>query len=447
MFNEIILLCLLILFYLIYVNYQNIKINFMVFLIISRGILAPNCSWWSISDYLLKDKSGVELFYDLKNKYGDFIPIDMIGREIYVVTNKKYIKTILDNSPNTFNVGKLKYQIFKSFMPNNLGVSSGKEWIQRRLLNEYVLDTNRLHQYAYKFNLDIRDILYQHPIPLNFDQFTHISKLITMKIIFNRSKIEEPLFNIFKDANSYRALLIKDYKINPKIMCPYMNYLLSNIKHPSCPSLVCTSTQFTDNTYELIQQIPHWIFPIVSLTNTSIPRLLLILCNHPHIFNKLLFNIKNIDPDNAEQIYNCQYLRSCVLELLRLNNPVVTTFRTLMCDYRFDDQYSFPKDTQFLILNNPVLRDPITFPHPNQYIPERWSTELEQSYSTLMFNQGPQQCPAKELAIFILQSVLVWYLYKSNIVIKGIKCFHCKKQDMTYVEQMINPCVIKFSID
>ncbi|NIR11881.1 MAG: cytochrome P450, partial [Candidatus Aminicenantes bacterium] len=101
-------------------------------------------------------------------------------------------------------------------------------------------------------------------------------------------------------------------------------------------------------------------------------------------------------------------LRAVILETLRLNNPVVTTFRTLDSDYTFSHSgRSFSKGDQFLILNNPVLRDPTFFYEPNRFIPERWVPSLEGSYYAIMFNQGPQKCPGKDLAIFILGSSLV----------------------------------------
>ena len=42
------------------------------------------------------------------------------------------------------------------------------------------------------------------------------------------------------------------------------------------------------------------------------------------------------DPRN---IYKLSYTRQCILESLRLNNLVVTTFRTLLQDFTFDNKY------------------------------------------------------------------------------------------------------------
>ena len=98
---------------------------------------------------------------------------------------------------------------------------------------------------------------------------------------------------------------------------------------------------------------------MVGLFAISIPRLLLLLCNHKNIFKKVIQEINSTNEDDKinEKIYKLKFLRKCILETLRLNNPVITTFRTLNEDYTFDNKHSLKKGTQFVILNNPVLRE------------------------------------------------------------------------------------------
>ena len=85
------------------------------------------------------------------------------------------------------------------------------------------------------------------------------------------------------------------------------------------------------------------------------PRFLLIIFNHTDSLQKILDEIKkeNIEGNlNFKQIHKLTYLRKCVLELLRLNNPVTTTFRTVTKDTTLDN-YSFKKGEQIHIINNP----------------------------------------------------------------------------------------------
>ncbi len=428
---------------------ENEEIKKMVHLVTNRGILAPNCKYWDKSEKELKDASGVNLYYKLKKKYGDIVPVQMLEEKIYVVTSVDPIRVILDNSPIIFGVGKLKYTIFKSFMKDNVGVSTGCPWVKRRDLNVKVLETDMLHEYSPIFNRYIEEILRTSDLPLTFDTFSDVSKRIVMRVVFNSSIVVPELFEIFSEANSLKAFSDPNFQIEPKTMNVFTNYLKSNISSPKEGCLMSLATTFSgidslsSDTDELLQQIPHWIFPTVGLFNSTVPRLLLLLCNHPHIFEKLRNELRRNEgiDNNASSIYESKYLRNCILETLRLNNPVVTTFRTLLSDYRLNGK-KYKKGTQFLILNNPVLRDPAFFQSPNRFIPDRWTPGMETSYHAIMFSQGPQRCPGKELAIFLMQSFVYHYLRKLG----SRKLTVNKIIDVNNVAQMVNPCSIRFSI-
>ena len=162
-----IIIFIIIIILIIYSNFDNIKIWILNRILVLRGILAPNCFWYKISDLVLDDGAGVNLYNKYKKKYGDFALTYMLNQKIYLVTNNKYIKTILNNSPNIFGVGDLKYKFFRSFMKKNVGVSNcpfmkkknGCPWKMRRQINEFALNTNKLHIYASKYNNDIRKSL------------------------------------------------------------------------------------------------------------------------------------------------------------------------------------------------------------------------------------------------------------------------------------------------
>jgi hypothetical protein len=103
-----IILCILLL--LLY--WEQIKINWMVFLIVSRGIIAPNRFWWSVSEMMLGDGSGVEMYRRLKAESSSgleatMVPINFWGTPIMCVIDVNVIQEILDQSPHIFGVGQL----------------------------------------------------------------------------------------------------------------------------------------------------------------------------------------------------------------------------------------------------------------------------------------------------------------------------------------------------
>lgn len=415
-------------------NKNNFHVTLLNQVVVLRGILAPNCFWYGVSDSLLKDGTGVELYNKYKKEYGDFAPTRMFGKQIYVVTNIEHIKTILDNSPDLFNVGELKKTFFRSFMSKNVGVSSGCPWKERRMLNEYALVSDKLHTHADKYGHDLFVALHEFGWmrgTKTFENFKMLGKRMVSKIVFGEERVSDDVFGIFSEANNTAAFYDPNFEIDPKIYNNYLGILKRHMVDPRDQSLIKLCMEFTDNEDEVLHQIPHFIFPIMGLFITTIPRLLYLLINHPSNFEKAL-------SDN-------EYLRKSVLETLRLNNPVVTTFRTLSEDFTFSGGSggrTFRKGTQFLILNNPVLREDEFFKEPNRFEPSRWNREMERSYYAISFSQGPQKCPGKELAIYLAGS-FIRNLHKivgkhGRIVTSGV--------DKEYIPQVINPCRLKFKI-
>lgn len=425
----------------VFLNRDKFEIWLLNNLIILRGILSPNCFWNNVSDYILYDSAGINLYNRYKKKYGDFALTTMFNEEIYVVTNHNHIQTILDNSPLIFGVGKLKQQFFKSFMAKNVGVSNGCPWKHRRHINEHALNTDLLHPYASIYNYNIREYIidWKDKNSFTFNDFLNVGQYMTCKVVFNSNLIHPELFDILTEANTLYAFN-DNFKLNETVYNKYIKTVNYYIENPPEYSLVKLLTEITNDKEEIIHQIPHFIFPIVGLYVSLLSRLLVLLANHKDILKKVKSEINSKGP---EQIHELSYLRKCILETLRLNNSVVTTFRTLLQDFSFDNKYHFKKGTQFLILNYPVLREKEFYYKPNQFIPSRWNAEMEQSYYALMFNQGPQRCPAKELSIYLAQSFMYNFI---KIKMNNSNDIKANYIDTNNVPQLINPCKIEINI-
>ena len=430
-------------------NYDRIKIWFLNRIILERGILAPSCPWYKLSSIFLKDGAGVNLYNDYKGKYGDFALSKMFDEDIYVVTNVNYIKQILDNSPDTFSVGKLKQQFFQSFMGKNVGVSSGCPWKRRREMNERALLTDKLHVYSEKYNDDIHHFMnkrWRNKCILKYKDFVNIGRYMTAKIVFNTNKMNKDVFNLFSEANTTDAFY-PGFKLDPFVVLNYNQFLEKHIKNPNVNSLIHLCSTMSSDPEEVKHQIPHFIFPLVGLYITSIPRILTLLFNDKNALQKVMNEITSIqtyrnDKLLSKKIYELSFLRKCILETLRLMNPLITTFRTLTKDYSFDENYHFQKGTQFLILNNPVLREKEFFENPNAFIPDRWTKDMEHSYYAISFNQGPQRCPAKELVIFLAQSFIYHFVSFNNV-----EQIEVETIDLENVPQIMDPCEIKIKLN
>ena len=433
------ILSVIIIITIIYSNYENIQVWIMNRIIVQRGILTTNYFWYKLSDIFLSDGAGIDLYNNFKRKYGSFALTYMFNTKIYLVTNNNYIKIILDNSPNIFSVGDIKYTFFKSFMKKNVGVSTGCPWKKRRHINETALDTDTLHKYSDKYNND----LYEHLIKwknknnYDYDDFINLGKKMVAKIIFNTDYIHEDIFNILSEANTIEVFSNPDFKIDPKIYNNYIKTLNYYIDNPNPKSLVHLCLTVSDDKDEILHQIPHFVFPMAGTFSSTLPRILIMIFNHKNVLNKVIQEINSLNNNNSVNIYQLTYVRKCIMETLRLINPLITTFRTLTQDFTFDEKYSFPKGTQFLILNNPVLREKEYFEEPDKFIPERWNPEMEKSYYAISFNQGPQRCPAKELVIFLCQSFIYNLFTIKKITMNTI--VEINDIDINNIPQITNP--------
>jgi hypothetical protein len=429
-YYTILIIILLIIFKL---QWENIKVNIIVFLTLKRGIISQNCFWWKVNDYF-PDSTGLEIYLELKNQ-GRFIKLNVLGKEIYLLTKIEDISQLLELSPNPFGPGILKKNFFDSFMPKNVGISINPEWKYRREYNDNVLETDKYHQYNYIFSDYIQEI-YSKLRPKNFEEATELTRRLTSRIIFGTYDYNPIIYRVFKQADSIISAMFDYSQVNLNELKSFKDYLRFELENPKPNTLMFLGQKYHKMLPmdDVIDQIPHWIFPIAGLFSVHLPRLLVILSNNPEELEKVKETIKEmryLDRDN--------YIRKCILELFRLNNAVNSTFRGITEPFQYNNSNQiFETGTEFVFFNNPVLRD--LFEYPNQFIPNRWNLELENSYFALMFNQGNQKCPGKELVISLLTMGLITFLKLTNYSFTTNT-----KINPLFIPYLINPCTITFN--
>jgi hypothetical protein len=429
LFSVVFILVLLTLLF----EWDTLRVNMIVYLTLRRGIISQNCFWWKINDFF-RDSTGAEIYQVLK-KQGRFVNLTIFGTQFYLLTELNDIQELLELSPNPFGPGKFKKQFFEPFMPKNVGISTEPEWKYKRQYNDKVLETDVSHQYNRYFFEYIQEIFHEK-YPRTFSEFTDVTRQLTSRILFGTYEYNDIVYKIFKQADSFNSAVFNIDTVNKDDLQLYNEYLSVQLQNPKPNTLLWLA-----NTYHkmlptdvVIQQIPHWIFPIAGLFSVHLPRLLVLLINHPAELEKVIDSIHRQSYFHKES-----YIRKCILELFRLNNAVNSTFRGLTKEFTFQNsQTPFPEGTQFVFFNNSVLRD--LFEYPDEFRPERWNLEMENSFRALMFNQANQKCPGKELVISLLTMGLVTYLEMKDFRIQtNIKI------NPSFVPYILNPCTIEFS--
>ena len=417
---------------LVYLNWDTLVTNFVMIFTLKRGIISQNCFWWTLNDFM-PDATGTEVYTRLKSK-GRFVPLNLLGQNIYLVTGIRDITQLLQLSPNPFGPGIFKQNFFSTFIPKNVGVAVNPDWNYKRGYNDKVLETDKTHSYNDIFREYIREIFVKRN-PKTFEEFTGVTRSLTSRILFGTYEYNPILYKVFKQADSLISARFNVNTVNQQDLREYRTYLRNELENPKPNTLLYLANMYHKMLPldSIIDQIPHWVFPIAGLFSVHLPRLLVLLANHPGELEKVKEEIhqqKYLKYDN--------YIRKCILELFRLNNAVNSTFRGLTEPFTFEgDSRVFESGTQFVFFNNPVLRD--LFESPNEFIPSRWNLELENSFVALMFNQGNQRCPGKELVVSLITSALVVYLEINNYSIEtNIKI------DPSFVPYILNPCNIEF---
>lgn len=412
--------------------WDDLNINFIMFITLKRGIITQNCFWWKLNDYL-PDATGTNMYQSIK-KRGRFVKINIMGKTNYLLTDVNDIAQLLELSPNPFGPGTIKNNFFSTFIPANVGIAVNPDWKYKREYNDAVLKTDKQHVLMPLFFDHIKHTM-SHIKPHNFSTFSEMARQITSKIIFGTYNYNPIVYKIFEQADSFFSAIFNVNTVDKKDLEEYHKYLEYELLNPQPNTLLAVGHNFHSKlpVNVLIDQIPHWIFPIAGVFAVHLPRLLTLLANHPTDLDIIISEIENGLHNNKEN-----YIRKCILELFRLNNAVNSTFRGLTDDFVFEDSdIVFEKGTQFVFFNNPLLRD--LFENPNKFIPSRWTIEAEDHVSALMFNQGNQRCPGKELTISLLTAGLVNYLNFNDNKIESNKSLNTE-----LIPYIINPCSLEF---
>jgi cytochrome P450 len=419
-------------FLLLVLNWETIQVNLIVFFTLQRGVISQNCFWWGLNDFL-PDATGSQLYQSLKTQ-GRFVTLNILGEHIYLLTDVRDIQELLELSPDPFGPGKIKKNFFSTFIPNNVGISTGTEWKTRREYNDKVLETDKLHQYNQAFGEYIEEVFTEH-LPKTFEDFTEATRKITSKILFGTYDYNPIFYKVFKQADSLLSARFNVNTVDSTDLEEYRDYMRTQLEHPKPNTLISLANTHHKllPTDSVIDQIPHWVFPIAGLFSVHLPRLLVMLSNHPDELLKVKQEIRE-----ETQFRHDSHVRKCILEMFRLNNAVNSTFRGLTEDFTFkNSEEVFEKGTQFVFFNNSVLRD--LFEDSNRFIPSRWNVELEESNKALMFNQHNQRCPGKELVISLLTQGVGTYLRLNNYSIEtNIKL------NTNFIPYILNPCTIVF---
>lgn len=116
---------------------------------------------------------------------------------------------------------------------------------------------------------------------------------------------------------------------------------------------------------------------------------------------------------SLDLIDNLTYTRAVVKEVLRYRPPVIMVPYVAKKDFPISPTYTAPKGSMVIPSVWPATHDPVAYPNPDVYDPERWiSGDAEkQTKNWLVFGTGPHYCLGQTYA----QNNLIALLGKASM--------------------------------
>ncbi|KAL1632377.1 hypothetical protein SLS56_003792 [Neofusicoccum ribis] len=110
---------------------------------------------------------------------------------------------------------------------------------------------------------------------------------------------------------------------------------------------------------------------------------------------------------------SCSYVRACIDEAMRLSPPVGSVLWREVQDGGMDvDGHFIPAGCNVGTAIYALHHDPQLFPHPFEYIPDRWLADMAPGAQAALnpFSIGPRSCVGKGLALYEIQLVVATVL-------------------------------------
>ncbi|KAI9685604.1 MAG: hypothetical protein M1822_004462 [Bathelium mastoideum] len=143
------------------------------------------------------------------------------------------------------------------------------------------------------------------------------------------------------------------------------------------------------------------------------------LSMHPEVADKVYREVRTVNHTDRQALNNCQYLNAFLMELLRLH-PVVLTggLRDSPPQGMTIGEEHIPGNVTLQVPRFSVARSEACFVRPNDFIPERWTTDTHlvlDERGHLPFGQSRHQCLGRRIAYVEMRMVIAMLLQEFEV--------------------------------
>ncbi|KAI8987315.1 cytochrome P450 [Mycotypha africana] len=391
--------------------------------------------------------------YNSKWKSGNLSCVSVFNRFIVIAANCEFSRMIL-NSPNFVEpsvVDSMRYIL----TPENWVFLDGKAHnnyrrglnilFQRKALGSYLPIMDKCYQKFFdewlshdgqvrKYQWDFRELNMQSSLRVFLGDFMpeDVAKKcsqeyfnITAALELVNFPIPLPGTKVYKAIKSrqyiYNAFIesIKDARIRManggESTCLLDNWLIAMKQtEKECEAKGKPAPhKFTD--HEIALTILTFLFASQDATSSALTWTFQLLADHPEVMKKVYDEqdaLRADDPDQPltmELMEKSVYLRQVVKESLRLRPPVLMVPYQTHKDFPISPDYTVPAKSMVIPTTYPALHDPVAYPNPESFDPDRWGPNgCAEDYpkNFMVFGNGPHHCLGKEYAILHLMSTI-----------------------------------------
>ncbi|XP_031719083.1 cytochrome P450 3A30 isoform X1 [Anarrhichthys ocellatus] len=196
-----------------------------------------------------------------------------------------------------------------------------------------------------------------------------------------------------------------------------------NSQTANAPSKEKQNKGLTD--HEILSQATMFVFTGYETSATTLVFLAYNLARNPEVMKRLQEEIDSTFPNKGavqyEDLMQMEYLDSVVNESLRLYPPAGRIDRVAKETVKISG-ITIPKDMMVMIPVYALHRDPELWPEPEEFKPDRFSTQNKQSinpYTYLPFGYGPRNCLGMRFALVLVKLALVEVLQNYSFSVCG----------------------------
>lgn len=415
------------------------KANRTTLMIIDKGPIFPNEEGYA-KLARADDPIGLRLYESLR-RHGPVCKVWVAGQVVYAITDFRLVRWVLEHSPKLFGPGRFKKNLFSHFMPNNIGINDFPQWSFNRPINEKMLGfrdfsgTHPMQQLLVGKVENCMEFLLPSPgevakHTLHGRDFASFGKFLAFATVFGdhwaKGEYYWLYFNLLEELQSFRAV----YGINPvrkSTKEAYANFVRKRYESPDSDSmlfylkaifgkdpqgneakLICKGTKCMEPLGKnLVDQLPHWLFPIHNVMNIPVPIFFALMDAHPDKKRRVLAEIRE-----GFDLYSPRtYLHYCVTECLRLYGIVTTLLRTVVyddtCLPKVDGKrLTFFRGDQLMMASIFLTHNKECFPDYQKFRPERWRDFEVDGRCDITFNLGPQMCAGADFGRVLMKKFI-----------------------------------------